>query len=214
MIEAGQLVQSGEVVVVDHQLDRSPGEQGSRIGREAEPAGEPDLLREVAGADRGGEQLGVLGPLGGGGIGHPGHPVAGELLPHRRQRRGRAGHPTAQPFVEPVQPAGRTSGPVALDARPVEGGNPQTVEGHGVEQPCRARAVLHPHRPVGHEKIQLGPPEIPGHRVVVANGPHPGARLELPAARRRAAANSAGVRTAGGPATTDKWAAAMPSRCR
>src|SRR5438270_573760 len=103
-----EVVQVGEGVVGDDELDRSPLEAGPGARVEARPPGDHDVLREGPVGDAGGEQRQVVTALGRGGVGEARYAVAeqGPANGAEVERFGR--YPFSQPRVEPEEPAGGT----------------------------------------------------------------------------------------------------------
>nr|WP_235947965.1 hypothetical protein [Candidatus Frankia alpina] len=83
----------------------------------------------------------------------------------------------AQPAVHPPQPPGGRRGGVPFDARQVAAVDAGQTQCRRVEHPQCPAPVLHPHRPVGQQRVEGMPVEVTGHRRVVANRAHPPRRL-------------------------------------
>ena len=79
----------------------------------------------------------------------------------------------AQPAVEAQQTAGRFAPLITLDAGQIAAGGAGPVQGSGVQDPQGAASVLNPDRNRPGQRVQPGPAERPGGRLMPADDPDP-----------------------------------------
>ena len=196
---ADELVERRQPGVVEDELHRPAGQADVGVGGNGGPpvtataSGKPSPPpRRRALERRPRSSVGVEVGDAGDAVGRP--------APARRPPTSGGGAPMRRPqdVVEPVQAAGRP--PVRRARRPRSSRSPSPVgrQRRGVEHPQRPAAVLHPHRPVGHERVEAVPVERAGDATRGSRSPrtHPVPWRRRRAGRRRSAAGIADVRWA------------------
>ncbi len=170
-----QSIESGELALVENELQRAAFDGRVRRGREIRVAHHDEPLPELAGLDGAREGSKRLGGVRRGRVGQPGDAACREApTDSRKARPTRIPELLAKPVVEPEEPSRRPPRRIAFDpgwTRVAFESEPLDAE--RVDDPERARALLNPQRAIRHPPIEPIAIEIPTDRLVVADAANP-----------------------------------------